>query len=117
MNHPAPSGEWFHSPGRGFAYKVIGPVCRLYDREDLPWPSSSLQWKGKQPSWNRTGKRFVPDLATSRCPSYVVECLDQWGCRWEQIVTLYHHRLEPTVKQWWTTKKPVEMEWPLLPTE
>jgi len=115
VNHPAKAGEWFRSPGGGFAYKVLGPVCRLYDREDLPWPSCSLAWRGKQPSWNRVGIRLVPDMAASRCPSYAVECLDQWGCRWIQVITLYPHRLSRQEKYWWVTKKPMDKPYPETP--
>ena len=60
-----PHGKRLRSPGGSFLYEVQGPVCRLYDREQLPWPSCSLQWKGKQPSWRRIGRRFVADLSVS----------------------------------------------------
>ena len=49
-------GQTFRSPGGGFSYEVIGPCCRLYDREELPYPSCSLQWKGKQPSWKKSSE-------------------------------------------------------------
>jgi len=98
-------------------YTVLGPVCRLYDREELPWPSCSVAWRGKQPSWNRVGVRFVSDLAAARCPSYAVECVDQSGCRWTQVVTLYHHRLDPEIKQWWVSRQPKAMPYPELPQE
>ena len=96
-----PNGKKIRSPGGAFVYQVAGPVCVLYDREQLPWPSCSLRWKGKQPSWNRVGKRFVPDLAASRCPSYVVEGVDAAGNRWCQVLTLYYERLSRQEKDWW----------------
>lgn len=114
MSHPLECGKWIRSPGQGFAYQVLGPVCRLYDREELPWPSCSLQWKGKQPSWNRVGKRFVADLAASRCPSYAVYAVDQWGNQWTQVLTLYYQKLSATEKQWWITKKPEAKPFPEL---
>ena len=98
-------GKKFRSPGGSFVYEVLGPVCRLYDREELPWPSCSLQWRGKQPSWRRIGPRFVPDLAASRCPSYVVIARDMWGCEWEQVLTLYDQRLSASEKNWWYWRK------------
>ena len=48
-----PIGKKIRSPGGSFVYEIQGPVCILYDREQLPWPCCSLQWRGKQPSWNR----------------------------------------------------------------
>jgi hypothetical protein len=56
--------------GSLFRYKAIGPVCRLFDREELPWPSCSLQWRGKMPSWNRQGSRFTRDIGAKNSPSY-----------------------------------------------
>lgn len=113
--HPAEHGTWLRSPGDSFAYRVLGPCCRLYDREELPWPSCSMAWRGKQPSWNRIGPRFVADLAASRCPSYAVEAVDQWGGRWVQVLTLYSQRLSTEEKAWWTTKKPAAKSWPEIP--
>ncbi len=112
--HPLDHGKWLRSPGHSFAYQVQGPVCRLYDREELPWPSCSLAWKGKQPSWNRIGRRFVPDLAASRCPSYAVIAVDHWGNQWEQVITLYYQRLAKQQKQWWITQKPANSPFPDL---
>lgn len=71
------SGSHIRSAGGSFVYEIIGPVCRLYDREELPWPSCSLAWKGKQPSWNRIGPRFVADMASRRSPSYAVKLIDE----------------------------------------
>lgn len=113
--HPLDHGKWVRSPGQGFAYQIQGPVCRLYDREELPWPSCSIAWKGKQPSWNRIGRRFVPDLAASRCPSYSVVGVDHWGNQWEQVITLYYQRLGQQEKQWWITQKPASKPFPSLP--
>lgn len=112
--HPLEHGDWFRSPGAGFAYRVLGPVCRLYDREELPWPCCSLQWHGRQPSWNRVGARFVPDLAASRCPSYAVEAMDQWGNCWIQVATTYYQRLTKEEAYWWITKKPENKPFPEL---
>ena len=108
-------GAMFKSHGGRFGYQVIGPCCRIFDRQELPWPSCSLNWKGKQPSWNRIGKRFVPDLAATRCPSYSVRGVDAYGAEWETVVTLYDEKLTPDLRQWWYTKKPTSAAFPQLP--
>jgi hypothetical protein len=100
------------SPGGGFTYTIQGAVCVLFDREELPWPCCSLTWKGKQPSWNRIGKRFVPDLAASRCPSYSVQGVDIWGHEWEQVLTIYYDRLSSQEKHWWYFKGPSSQQPP-----
>jgi|14BtaG_2_1085337.scaffolds.fasta_scaffold00111_16 hypothetical protein len=89
------------SPGGSFVYEVQGPACILYDRNELPWPSCSLQWKGKQPSWNRQGRRLVPDMAASRCHAYSVKAFDLWGSSWEQVLVMYDFRLTREEKDWW----------------
>ena len=68
-------GSVHTSPGGQYSFRVIGPCCRLFDREELPWPCCRLAWRSKEPSWRRVGRRFVPDLAARRCPSYAVELL------------------------------------------
>ena len=95
------TGKRITSPGGSFLYEIQGPVCVLYDRNELPWPSCSLQWKGLQPSWNRQGRRFVPDITASKCPSYQVTAEDTSGCRWQQVLTLYSTRLNRNEKDWW----------------
>ena len=105
-------GKKIRSHGGSFFYEVLGPVCRLYDREELPWPSCSLQWRGKQPSWNRQGKRFVPDLAASRCGSYSVAAKDLWNHSWEQVLTFYDQRLSKDEKNWWYWKGPIAQQPP-----
>ena len=94
-------GKKIRSPGGSFVYEVQGPVCRLYDREELPWPCCSLQWRGKQPSWRRVGPRFTADIAARRCPSYAVHACDPTGHTWQEVITLYHHRLTPEERRWW----------------
>ena len=117
MSHPLRNSKIIRSHGGSFAYKVLGPVCILYDREDLPYPSCSMQWKGKQPSWNRVGKRFVPDLAASRCPSYSVVGVDLQGNTWEQALTMYYQRLDKQEKEWWYSKVPKSKPYPQLPND
>jgi hypothetical protein len=107
-------GKNLRSPGGSFFYEVQGPCCQLYDREELPWPCSSLAWRGKQPSWNRVGKRFVPDLAASRCPSYSVVAHDAWGNQWQQVLTLYHDRLEGSLRKSWYAKVPAGHPYPFF---
>ena len=98
------NGKKIRSHGGSFVYEVQGPVCRLFDRNELPWPSCSLSWRGKQPSWRRIGRRFVADLSTRRCPSYAVHATDVSGFVWSQVVTLYEHRLTKQEKEWWYGK-------------
>lgn len=93
-------GDIFQSPGSSFTYRVIGPVCRLWDREEMLYPHCSLQWRGKSPSWNRQGKRFVADLATKRSPSYSVELIGG-PSPIPMIVTLYWKPLSEADREWW----------------
>ena len=102
------SGTSFQSPGGSFSYVVVGPVCRLYDREELPWPSCRLSWKGKEPSWNRVGRRFVGDLAVKRFPSYSVIGTDRWGHVWHDIATDFSYPLAMPAKRWWYSNIPPE---------
>jgi len=104
--------EVVNSPGGSYTYINLGPVCVLFDREELPWPSCSLSWKGKQPSWNRVGRRFVADLAASRCPSYSVLGLDFQGNKWEQVLTLYPERLSAAERRWWYSPRNERNEYP-----
>ena len=115
MGHPASAGKWLRSPGSGFAYEVLGPCCRLFDREELPWPCCRLAWRSKEPSWNRVGRRFVADLAASRCPSYWVRGVDQWGVSWYQVLTLYSLRLDRETRRWWVSRTVPSGIWPALP--
>lgn len=105
IHHPFSSGQTFQSPGCHFTYRVIGPCCRLFDREELPWPCCRLQWRGKEPSWRRVGKRFVPDLATRNSPSYAVEVVGQEYSGRTFVVTLYSVKLPQPVREWWYTQK------------
>jgi hypothetical protein len=105
MSHPWPSGQVFYSAGGHFCYQVIGPCCRLFDREQLPWPCCRLQWQGKEPSWRRIGKRFVPDMSTRNYPSYAVQILNQ-GIAETFVFTLYTAKLSATEREWWYSKKP-----------
>jgi hypothetical protein len=103
-------GELVYSPGGHFCYRVIGPCCRLFDREQLPWPCCRLQWRGKEPSWRRIGKRFTVDLATRGHPTYSVEILDQGRSRSPQssppqILTLYWITLAQPLKNWWHSEQ------------
>ncbi len=103
-SHPLSSGHIFSSPGGHFTYRVIGPCCRLFDREELPWPCCRIQWHSKEPSWRRVGRRFVADIAAKRCPSYSVEILNAEYSPETTILTLYWIRLQPETRDWWYAK-------------
>jgi hypothetical protein len=105
QHHPLPSGSSLHSPGSQFRYRIIGPCCRLYDREKLPWPCCRIQWHSKEPSWRRIGPRFIPDMAAKRYPSYSVELMGYAETHAPIILTLYTSRLSPQVQDWWFSRK------------
>ncbi|NJR64783.1 MAG: hypothetical protein HC772_04775 [Leptolyngbyaceae cyanobacterium CRU_2_3] len=104
LQHPLEAGQIFQSFGGHFTYQVIGPCCRLFDREELPWPCCRIQWHTKEPSWRRIGKRFVPDIATKSSPSYCVEVLGQESSGRAFVVTLYAVKLSQPLKEWWHTQ-------------
>jgi hypothetical protein len=104
LHHPLPSGSILYSPGNQFRYRIIGPCCRLFDREQLPWPCCRLQWRSKEPSWRRIGPRFIPDLSTKRCPSYSVELIGYGEVREPTILTLYTARFTPEQQDWWYSR-------------
>ncbi len=106
--HPWPSGHVFQSPGAHLTYRVVGPCCRLFDREQLPWPCCRIQWRGKEPSWRRVGKRFVPDMATRKSPSYCVEIVGQGDGAQAFVTTLYTAKLDRATQAWWHARIPVD---------
>ena len=99
-------GSIHASVGGQFSFRVIGPCCRLYDREELPWPCCRLSWRSKEPSWRRIGKRFVPDIAARRCPSYCVEIIEPGFKPAITVLTLFPHRFSSTMEEWWYSKHP-----------
>ena len=105
LAHPWPSDHIFESPGAHLTYRVIGPCCRLYDRHQLPWPCCRIQWRSKEPSWRRIGRRFTADLATRSCPSYCVEIIGQSYRSEPVVMTLYTEKLPSDLKNWWHTKR------------
>jgi hypothetical protein len=107
MPHPFDHGHVFFSPGCHFSYRVIGPCCRLFDREQLPYPCCRLQWRGKEPSWRRIGKRFVPDVSTKNHPSYAVEIIGLPAQVEPIVLTLYSVNLPEAIREWWHTRKPI----------
>ena len=106
LQHPLQTGQIFYSPGGHFSYRAIGPCCRLFDREELPWPCCRLQWRGKEPSWRRIGRRFISDIAARKHPSYCVEILGQESLRQPLVLTLYTVTLPRSVQEWWYSKRP-----------
>jgi hypothetical protein len=103
--HPLPPGTIIQSPGCHFSYRILGPCCRLYDREQLPWPCCRIEWRSKEPSWRRVGKRFVPDMATKQSPSYSVEVVGQEKHSTPLVITLYSLKLTPEQREWWHSRK------------
>jgi hypothetical protein len=103
--HPLPSGSILHSPGGQFRYRIIGPCCRLFDREQLPWPCCRIQWHSKEPSWRRIGHRFVPDMAAKRYPSYSVELMGYDNGFEPTLLTLYTDRLPSPILDWWYARQ------------
>ena len=99
-------GSVHPSQGGHFSFRVVGPCCRLFDREDLPWPCSRLAWRSKEPSWRRIGSRFVPDIAARRCPSYSVDILQPGSKPIRTILTFFSNRFEPEIQEWWYSKHP-----------
>ena len=102
-------GSVHASPGGQYSFRVIGPCCRLFDREELPWPCCRLAWRSKEPSWRRVGRRFVPDLASRRCPSYSVELLQPGSSPTVTLLTLFSMRLTPELQEWWYSRLPKSM--------
>ena len=103
-------GSLHTSPGGQYSYRVLGPCCRLFDREELPWPCCRLAWRSKEPSWRRIGRRFVPDLAARRCPSYAVELLQPGSRPTTTVLTLFPQRLSAELQEWWYSKLPPSLE-------
>ncbi|MGA1626675.1 MAG: hypothetical protein ACO4AJ_13800 [Prochlorothrix sp.] len=104
-HHPLPSGTLLPSPGAHFNYRIVGPCCRLFDREELPWPCCRLQWRGKEPSWRRIGRRFVPDVSVKQSPSYSVSILEAGQGSEPVVMTFYHEKLPPEIQSWWYTRR------------
>ena len=100
-------GAIFPSQGGQFSFRVIGPCCRLFDREELPWPCSRLAWKSKEPSWRRIGCRFVADMAARRCPSYAVEIIQPGSKPTKTVLTLFSLRFSSELQEWWYSKHPL----------
>lgn len=103
-------GSLHTSLGGQYSYRVLGPCCRLFDREELPWPSCRIAWRSKEPSWRRVGRRFVPDLAARRCPSYAVELLQPGSRLTHTVITLFPQRLNPALQEWWYSKLPASLD-------
>jgi hypothetical protein len=105
-----PHGSEHTSAGGQYSYRILGPCCRLFDREELPWPCCRLAWRTKEPSWRRIGRRFVADLASRRCPSYAVELLLPGARPTRTVVTLFPVRLGPQLQEWWYSKLPSSLD-------
>jgi hypothetical protein len=102
--HPLATGELIPSPGCHYTYRIVGPCCRLFDRETLPWPCCRLEWHSKEPSWRRVGKRYIADMATRHSPSYSVEILGQ-EAKEPLVITLYSVKLSSQGREWWHSRK------------
>ena len=94
------------SEGGQYSFRVLGACCRLFDREELPWPCCRLSWRSKEPSWRRIGKRLVADIAAQKCPSYSVEIIQPGVRPTTTILTLFSIRLDSVLQEWWYSKHP-----------
>ncbi len=103
-------GSIHSSTGGQFSFRVLGPCCRLYDREELPWPCCRLSWRSKEPSWRRIGKRLVADIAAQKCPSYSVEIIQPGVKPTKTILTLFSSHLDANIQEWWYSKHPRSRE-------
>ncbi|WP_398331568.1 hypothetical protein [Vulcanococcus sp.] len=103
-------GSEHTSLGGQYSFRVLGPCCRLFDREELPWPCCRIAWRSKEPSWRRVGRRFVADLAARRCPSYAVELLQPGSRPTVTVLTLFSLRLCAPLQEWWYSKQPASLE-------
>ena len=110
VNHDADAllehGSIHASSGGQYSFRVLGPCCRLFDREELPWPCSRIAWKSKEPSWRRVGSRFVADIAARRCPPYSVELLQPGSQPTATVLTLFSNRFTPSLQEWWYSRHP-----------
>ena len=104
------AGSIHTSPGGQYSFRVLGPCCRLFDREELPWPCCRLAWRSKEPSWRRVGRRFVPDLAARRSPSYAVELLQPGSRPTSTVLTLFSQQFAREFQEWWYSRHPRSME-------
>lgn len=107
MLHPLQHGQIITSPGCHFSYRVVGACCRLFDREQLPWPCCRLQWHSKEPSWRRIGRRLILDMASRAHPTYSVEMVGQGRSTpptdflEPMILTCYWVKLPQPMNEWW----------------
>lgn len=94
------SRDRFWSPGGNFEYEVVGACCPLFDRESLPYPCCNIGWMGKQPSWNRRGRRLIPDISSKQCENYSVRLVGFVDR--EPIVWSFTYRnMGDELKRWW----------------
>ena len=103
-DHLRPHGNEYTSLGGQYSFRIIGPCCRLFDREELPWPCCRIQWRSKEPSWRRIGRRLVPDIACRRSPCYAVELLHPDLRPTTTVLSLFAERLSPALQEWWYSK-------------
>ena len=103
-------GSVHTSPGGQYSFRVIGPCCRLFDREELPCPCRRLARRSKEPSRGRVGRRVVPDLAARRCPSYAVELLQPGSRPTATVLTLFSQTFSRELQEWWYSRLPRSMQ-------
>lgn len=56
------------------------------------------------------GRRFVPDLAARRCPSYAVELLQPGSRPTATVLTLFSQRFSRDLQEWWYSRHPRSMD-------
>jgi hypothetical protein len=108
--HPdlLPAESIITSPGNSFRYEIVGPICRLYDLNELPYPCCRISWRGKEPSWNRQGRRFVPDISTRKHASYRVRLLsapNPLSANELDLTLFWQSPLSGDAQQWWSKNR------------
>lgn len=119
--------------GSSFKYRVIGPVCRLFDRSELPYPHCSVTYKDgkivpakgcKKPSWRRledgrgVGRQFIADIAVSwkGRPAYSVELIGSDVPEYDDIFTHqgehkpYSCKPSDTLRELMSNRRPISSE-------
>ena len=102
-------GSVHASPGGQYSFRVIGPCCRLFDREELPWPCCRLAWRSKEPSWRRVGADLCQIWLPGVAPHIRLSCSSRALALHLRLLTLFSMRLTPELQEWWYSRLPKSM--------